>query len=190
MYNHLRGTLAEASPTRLVVECGGVGYDVTVPLSVSRRAPKAGAEVRLLTHLVVREDALQLVGFFAEEERALFRTLIGLQGVGPSLALRVLSYCTPQEFATAVERQDAASLRRIKGIGEKTAKRIILELKGAKTVLPAGVTSGAPSGPAADAVMALEAMGVPPREAVERVERVLAEDPALSLEELVKQALQ
>jgi holliday junction DNA helicase RuvA len=189
MYNHLKGAVAEVSPTRIVVDVGGVGYDVTVPLSVSRRAAKIGGEIRLLTHLVVREDSLQLVGFLDEEERRLFRTLINLQGVGPALALRVLSSCTPQEFAVAVERQDAASLRRIKGVGEKTAKRIILELKGAKTVLPAGVASGAPSGPATDAVMALEAMGVPQREAVERVEHVLAEEPGLALEELVKRAL-
>jgi len=187
MYNHLRGTLIEAGPARLVVETGGLGYEVTVPLSVARRAPRPGAEIRLLLHLLVREDAHQLVGFLAEEERALFRTLIGLQGVGPSLALRILSSCTPEEFSVAIERQDAASLRRIKGVGEKTAKRIILELKGARTALPAGAAG---SGTAAEAAQALEAMGVPAREAADRVARALAAaEEELELEELIKAAL-
>jgi len=187
MYNHLHGIVAESTPTRIVVEVGGVGYDVTVPLSVSRRAPRPGQEIRLLTHLVVREDELQLVGFLEEDERRLFRTLVAVQGVGPALALRVLSSMTPAEFAAAVERQDAAGLRRIKGIGEKTAKRLILELKGAKTVVNA---VGAAAGGAADAVAALQAMGMSQVEAIERVDRVLAENPDLKVEELIKKALQ
>ncbi len=187
MYNHLRGTVIEASPTRIVVEVAGVGYDVTVPLSVSRRAPRPGQEIRLLTHLVVREDELQLVGFLEEDERRLFRTLVAVQGVGPALALRVLSAMTPAEFAVAVERQDATVLRRIKGIGEKTAKRLILELKGAKTVVSDAIAA---SGGAADALAALQAMGMSQSEAMERVERTLAENPDLPLEELIKKALQ
>lgn len=190
MYHHLRGELAVRTPLRLVVETGGVGYEVTVPLSTGDRVGPVGSEVKLLTHLVVREDLLQLVGFLTEDERSLFRTLIGLSGVGPALALQILSSASPQDFAVAVERQDTGFFKKIKGVGEKTAKRIILELKGAKTLLPGGADSPAlPAGIAADAVAALETMGIPQKEAVARVEAVLADNPDLSLEEIVRQAL-
>lgn len=190
MYNHLRGTLVSCQPTRLVVETGGIGWEVTVSLATSQRAGAPGAEVRLLTHLVVREDLLQLVGFLTEEERHLFRTLIGLSGVGPALALQILSAVTPEAFARVVEQQDTAALKRIKGVGEKTAKRIILELKGAKTLLPPSEEAGeAPTGMAADAVAALVAMGLTQRDAVERVERVTSAEEGLSLEDAIRRAL-
>lgn len=165
-----------------------MGYDITVPLSVGRRMPDVGKEVRVLAHLVVKEDELRLIGFLDEEDRALFRRLIDLSGVGPSMALQILSGMTPQEFALAIERQDAAALRKIKGVGEKTAKRIILELKGAKTLLPQG-EADMPAGVQAEACLALMALGLSQNEATARVEKAAAANPDSTLEELVKAAL-
>lgn len=188
MYNHIRGMVTQKAPSRVVVEASGVGYDITVPLSVSRKLPGVGAEATVLVHLVVREDEMRLIGFADADERELFRRLIGLSGVGPSMALQILSGMTPQEFAMAVERQDAGALRKIKGVGEKTAKRIILELKGAKTVLPAG-EGHAPEGAAGEAVAALMALGLSQNEAVARVEKAMKDSPELGVEELIKAAL-
>jgi Holliday junction DNA helicase RuvA len=187
VYDHLHGRVAKVEPARVVLEVGGIGFDVTVPLSVSRRAPRAGESATLLTHLVVREDELRLIGFWDEDERRLFRTLINLTGVGPALALQVLSAVTPRDFALAVERQDATFFKKIKGVGEKTAKRMILELKGAKTVLDR--ESALPAGPAADAALALETMGLSSRDAAERVDRALKSQPDAGLEDLIKLAL-
>ena len=167
-----------------------MGYDLTVPVSVSQRAPARGSDITILTHLVVREDMHQLYGFLREDERSLFRALIALKGVGAAMALAILSATSPQDFALAIERQDTGFLKKIKGIGEKSAKRIILELKGAETLLPAG-DGDAPAavGKAGDAVAALQTMGLSQREAVARVEKALAAEPELSLEDLVKRAL-
>ncbi len=190
VYNHLRGILTDSRLGRAIVETGGVGWELMVPLSTGRDLPAVGKEVRLLTHLVVREDALELCGFLTEEERTLFRTLIELSGIGPALALQILSSVTPGDFAAAVERQDVAFIRRIKGIGEKKAKRLILELKGAKTRLPdvAGGAAAAP-GAAGEAMAALEALGLSRREAEERVGKVLEGAEDLTVEEIVKLAL-
>ncbi len=190
MYHHLRGKLIAAGPTQLVLETAGVGWDILAPLSTTGRLGKAGDEVLLYTHLQVREDALQLYGFATEEERLLFRTLIGLSGIGPSTALQILSSAAPQDFILAIEKQDTQFLTRIKGIGAKTAKRIILELKGAKTLLPEEGELPRLEGDAADAVAALEAMGVNAKEAVARVDKVLARGDEPGLEALIKQALQ
>lgn len=189
MYNHIRGTLTVVDPMRVVVEAEGVGYDIRVPLSVSQRIGKRGTEVTVLTHLSVREDAMDLYGFLSEDQRHLFRTLIGLSGVGPSIALQILSSTTPEEFSLAVERQDSAFFKRIKGIGEKKAKRLIVELKGAKMLLVDDSASPALSGAAGDAVQALQAMGISQKEAVDRVERALKADPDLTLEDLIRAAL-
>lgn len=189
MYDFLRGRVSSIAPMRIGIETSGIGWDVIVPLSTSRRIGPLGSEVKILTHLVVREDALLLYGFATEEERTLFRTLIGLNGIGPATALQVLSSTTPQDFAVAVEKQDADFLKRIKGIGPKTAKRIIVELKGAKTLLPPPARTS-PQGIVADAVTALVVMGLTEREAIDRVERASAAAPAASLEELIKLALQ
>ncbi len=188
MYNHIRGVIVQKSPSRVVVEAGGVGYDITVPLSAGSRLPKQGEEATVLLHLVVREDEMRLIGFAGAEERELFRRLIGLSGVGPSMALQILSGMTPRDFALAVERQDAGALRKIKGVGEKTAKRIILELKGAKTVLPAD-GADVPQGAGAEAAAALMALGLSQNEAAARVEKALRDAPGLPVEDLIKAAL-
>ncbi|MDR1613214.1 MAG: Holliday junction branch migration protein RuvA [Planctomycetota bacterium] len=189
MYNHIRGTVVHKSPSRAVLEAGGIGYELTIPLSSSGRVPPPGNEATVLVHLIVREDELRLIGFASEEERSLFRRLIDLSGVGPAMALQILSGMTPQEFLQAVERQDAGALKKIKGVGEKTAKRIILEMKGAKTILPRDDPGTAPSGAPGEAAQALVALGVSPNEAAQRVERALRDAPDATVEELIRAAL-
>ena len=190
MYNHIRGIITHKSPSRIVVEANGIGYDLTIPLSVGKSLPAVGGEATVLTHLVVREDELKLIGFANEDERSLFRRLIDLSGVGPAMALQILSGMTPQDFLIAIERQDSGALKKIKGVGEKTAKRIILELKGAKTLIhPDEDRTELPSGSPAEAAAALIALGVPQNEAVARVEKVLADNPNLGVEDLIKKAL-
>ena len=217
MYSHLHGKVAAREPLRIVVDVNGVGYELHVPLTVSRRVPPAGGEVALLTHLVVKEDDLRLMGFLEEEERALFRRLIRMGGVGPGVAIQIMSVLSPREFAQAVERQDMMALRRVKGIGDKLAKRIIVEMKGAKARLSAldastpaksraragsagedgdgegdsasGPEAAPPGAVASDAVAALETMGMTAREADMRVARVLADHPLLTLEECIVAAL-
>ncbi|MDR3211340.1 MAG: Holliday junction branch migration protein RuvA [Planctomycetota bacterium] len=188
MFNHIRGRLAHKTTTQIVVEVGGIGYEINIPLSALRRLPDVGQEVTIITHLIVREDDLRLVGFLSQEERDLFRRLIELSGVGPGMALQILSGMTPQDFLLAVERQDSESLRKIKGVGEKTAKRIILELKGAKTQLPPGLPL-VPEGIPGEASAALIALGMPQNEAVARVNKIWEDNPNLTLEELIKLAL-
>ena len=190
MYNHLRGEVVRVVPGRVVLEAGGIGWDIIVPLSTSGKL-KTGQNAVLLVHLIVREDAHLLYGFLSEEERELFRTLIGLSGVGAATAIQILSSAQPRDFLVAIEKQDTSFLKRIKGIGEKTAKRIILELKGAKTQLPEAGEAGPESlgGAAGDAVMALEAMGVQRKEALARVEKVISAQPELGLEDIIRAAL-
>jgi Holliday junction DNA helicase RuvA len=188
VYNHIRGTLTEKSPSRVVIEAGGVGYDITVPLSAGGKLPPVGREATVLLHLVVREDEMRLIGFADDGQRSLFRKLITLSGVGPSMALQILSGMSPEEFRIAVEKQDAGALRKIKGVGEKTAKRIILELKGAKTILPAG-DGVALAGEAGEAAAALVALGLSQAEAADRVEKALAKTPDAGVEDLIKAAL-
>ena len=189
MYNHLRGILLEKRHNKVILDIAGIGYEVHVPLSVSAKLNKMGSEVTILTHLIVREDEMRLIGFINEDERSLFRKLIELSGVGPALALQILSSVTPQDFALAIERQDAAFLKKIKGVGEKTAKRIILELKGAKMLLQPDAAKDLPEGNGADAAAALSTLGLPLNEAVARVEKALAEKPDATVEELIKAAL-
>jgi Holliday junction DNA helicase RuvA len=130
MIAFLAGRLVQALPTHVVVEVNGVGYEVFIPLSSFDRLPAPGGEVRLLTHLVVREDAHVLYGFATATERDLFRLLIQtVSGIGPKLALNILSGMTPATFRGAIARGDVKALSRISGVGRKTAERLVLELK-------------------------------------------------------------
>lgn len=199
MYHHLRGTLQQATPALAVIEAGGVGYAITISLATHRELPSPGQECLLLTHLSVRETEHTLYGFATQQERDLFRALIGVSGVGPATALQILSGTTPSDFARAVEEQDHTALKKLKGIGEKTAKRIILELKGSSALgalgpLGAAGAGDSPPGAAADvataARQALETLGIPPREATARIEKVLGRNPDLALEDAIRAALQ
>jgi Holliday junction DNA helicase RuvA len=139
----VRGTLVVKTPPHLTVDVGGVGYDIEAPMSTFYTLPALGSEVRLLTHLVVREDAHILYGFGSQEERALFRNLLKVSQVGPKLALAILSGASVEGFATLVKLQDAATLTKIPGVGRKTAERVIMEMKDRLDKLAEGA-AGAP----------------------------------------------
>jgi len=167
MIGRLTGTLAAKHPPGVLVDVGGVGYEVDVPMSTFYQLPAVGERVTLLTHLAVREDAHQLYGFATGNERQAFRELIRISGIGARTALAVLSGLSVDELAQAVALQEGARLTRIPGIGKKTAERLLLELKG--RIAPALDAAAAPGGTAADAaadiVRALMALGYSEKEA-------------------------
>jgi Holliday junction DNA helicase RuvA len=164
MIGKLTGTLSDKNPPQVLVDCGGVGYEVQVPMSTFYNLPASGEKVSLLTHFVVREDAQILYGFGTESERAAFRELIKISGVGPRTALSVLSGMNVAELSQAVTLQEAGRLIKVPGIGKKTAERLLLELKG-----KLGADMGAPSTLAndahADILQALLALGYSDKEA-------------------------
>ena len=129
MIAQLRGLLLEKHPNQAIVETGGVGYDVTIPVSTFTQLPDAGSEVRLRIYTHVREDALALYGFLTQEEKALFEKLIGVSGIGPTLAVKILSGLAASDLIAFIRRGEVASLVRIPGIGKKTAERMVLELR-------------------------------------------------------------
>ena len=129
MIAHLRGTLLEKHPHQVIVECQGVGYDVAIPVSTYTCLPDPGLEVRLRIHTSVREDAIQLFGFFTAEEKQLFEKLISVSGIGAKLALTALSGLPPADLAAAIRGGEVTQLTRIPGVGKKTAERMILELR-------------------------------------------------------------
>ena len=150
MIAHLRGTLLEKHPNQAVVEAGGVGYDVAIPVSTYARLPDAGQEVRLRIHTHVREDALQLFGFSTAEEKMLFEKLISVSGIGPKLGLTVLSGLAAADLIAAIRAGATERLVRIPGVGKKTAERMILELREKLPEVAAGAApEAAPEGKAA-----------------------------------------
>ncbi len=196
MITYLDGTLREVWPTQVVVEVHGVGYEVLIPLSSYDRLPQPGQPVRLLTHLQVREDAHILFGFASSEERDLFRLLVTrVSGVGPKLALAVLSGMDVMRFKAAVVDSDTASIAKISGLGKKTAERIILELKDKLGVAAAWEAASADHAPSAqaraatDAVLALIALGYKQVDAAKAVREVALKNKGTGTEDLVRLAL-
>jgi holliday junction DNA helicase RuvA len=196
MISFLRGTVIEVLPMRLIIEAGGVGYDVHIPLSTYDKLPQPGAEAKILTHLVVREDAHILYGFATPEERDLFLLLVNnVSGVGPKLALAVLNGITPVIFRGLVVAGDIAALSKIKGVGKKTAERIIVELRDKVGVSAAWEAASAQQGLSPeeqhvnDAVLALISLGYKQAEAHKSVRAIHDARPKATLEELVKEAL-
>ena len=176
MIGRLKGTLVEKTPPTILIDVSGVGYEVDVPMSTFCNLPEAGAAVTLLTHFVVREDAMLLYGFGTAAEREAFRALIRISGVGPRIALAVLSGLTVDQLAAAVEKGEAGLLTRIPGIGKKTAERLILDLKGKLTGAAFAARGGAPESAArADIVSALAALGYSEREALAAVKKLPAD---------------
>src|SRR3954471_23111552 len=143
MIGFIRGKLVVKAPPHLTVDVGGVGYDIEAPMSTFYTLPAMGSEVRLLTHLVVREDAHILYGFGSQEERALFRNLLKVSQIGPKIALSILSGVSVEGFANLVKLQDTAALTRIPGVGRKTAERVLMELKDKLDALEQAAIAGA-----------------------------------------------
>ncbi len=188
MIGRLTGTLLEKHPPQVLVDVHGVGYEVDVPMSTFYNLPAVGERLSLYTHFSVREDAQQLFGFLTAREREVFRLLIRITGVGPKLALAVLSGLSVDELAQAVTLQETGRLTRIPGVGKKTAERLLLELKGKLAdALPAGPGAAAtPAGIQADALHALLALGYSDKEAAPVVKQL---SEGLTLEEAIRQAL-
>lgn len=195
MIAYLRGVLAEKEITRVVVECHGVGYEAAIPLSTFDRLPAEGAEVKLYTHHEVREDAQLLFGFATKSERDMFRLVTTVSGVGPKLALAVLSGLTVGDLQLAVSQGDAKRLAAVKGIGKKTAARIVVELKDKINPIEAlanatAETSREQGAVLRDAMLALAALGFSEDIARAKVQQVLDGEPGLAdVETILKRAL-
>ncbi len=195
MISFLKGKLAEALPTQVVIDVNGVGYEVLIPLSSFDKLPMPGGEVTLLTHLAIRDDAHVLYGFSTETERDLFRQLIRhVSGIGPKLALNVLSGTTPASFRAAVGHGDVKALSCISGVGKKTAERIVVELKdklGDEDVLTSGTSATADDQKMADAISALIALGSKPKDAQDAIRAAITMlGPDQPVDALVRAALQ
>ena len=174
MIGRLTGTLVEKLPPKVCVDVGGVGYELDVPMSTLYSLPDLGAQVTLLTHLAIREDAHVLYGFLTASERSTFRELIKVSGVGAKIALAVLSGMTVAELSQAVTLQESGRLTRVPGIGKKTAERLLLELKGKLGADLAGAGHAAASDGQTDVLNALVALGYSDREAVAAVKTLPA----------------
>ncbi|MBP1148743.1 MULTISPECIES: Holliday junction branch migration protein RuvA [Methylocaldum] len=194
MIGFLRGLVVAKKPPSLLLDVRGVGYEIDAPMSTFYKLPEIGEEVTLYTHLAIREDAHSLFGFVSEAERALFRSLIRVSGVGAKLALAILSGLSAEEFHRCVEAQDAARLVRLPGVGKKTAERLIIEMRDRLPELPtvhlpgAGTLPAPAASPVDDAVSALIALGFKPQDASNLVRKVPVDGK--SSEEIIRSALQ
>ncbi len=195
MIGFLRGRLASKQPPMLLVDVNGVGYEIEAPMSTFYGLPATGDPVSLYTHLVVRDDAHILYGFGSDGERRLFRALLKVSGVGPKLALGILSGASVDEFLRIIEAEEVGMLTRIPGIGRKTAERIIIEMRdNVKKLAAAGAVGGppaaalgAPPTPHSEAFSALIALGYKGPEVVRLLKS--ADEPGLSTTEIIRRAL-
>ena len=187
MIGRIQGKLLEKNPPQILVDVHGVGYEIDVPMSTFYNLPDIGQEVTLLTHFVVREDAQLLYGFASAKERATFRQLIKISGIGARTALAVLSGMSVEALAQAVSQQESAILTRVPGIGKKTAERLVLELKGKLGADLDGVTLvAAPGDNRADVAAALTALGYSDREANAAAKKLPAD---ISVSDGIREAL-
>ena len=200
MIGRLRGTLAEKQPPHLILDVNGLGYELEVPMTTLYRLPSVGEPLTLHTHLVVREDAQLLYGFASKRERDFFRELIRLNGVGPKLALALMSSLEVDELVRCVQSQDTSALTKVPGVGKKTAERLLVELKDrfkAWETVPAmfALVPNQPGGPdnepvasaETDAVSALISLGYKPQEASKAVSAI--KEKGLSSEDMIRRAL-
>ena len=186
MIGRIAGTLTEKHPPQVVVMCAGVGYELDVPMSTFYNLPRTGEPVELLTHLVVREDAHLLFGFLTANERSAFRQLLKVNGVGPKVALSVLSGLSVEDLAVAVASQDAARLTKVPGVGRKTAERLVLELRDKLPTAMGAQPAGGATRATSDVLNALLALGYNDREAAAAVKQLPADLP---LADAIRQAL-
>jgi len=207
MIAYLHGILQTKNTEQIIIDVHGIGYQVCVPLSTFYKLPEAGEEVKLLIHTSIREESWQLFGFWSAEEKELFELLLGVTKIGPKLARNILSHISTQELKSAILSQDVTRMNAIPGIGEKTARRLILELKDKissmvknKAIvsaspgesLPASSQSSQPEAEAdiqSDAVAALISLGYNRLMSERAVNQILQRETNLSIEELIKKAL-
>ncbi|MBH3273493.1 Holliday junction branch migration protein RuvA [Serratia marcescens] len=200
MIGRLRGNILEKQPPLVLLEANGVGYEVHMPMTCFYELPELGQEAIVFTHFVVREDAQLLYGFNDKQERALFRELIKVNGVGPKLALAILSGMSAQQFVSAVEREEITALVKLPGVGKKTAERLVVEMKdrfkglngdlfnSSSEISLLSATDKAPDVDAeAEAVSALVALGYKPQEASRMVSKIAK--PGADCETLIRDAL-
>ncbi|OCG61728.1 Holliday junction branch migration protein RuvA [Gilliamella sp. GillExp13] len=198
MIGRLRGTIIEKQPPKVLIEVGGIGYDVFMPMTCFYELPENGREVIVLTHFSVREDAQILYGFNQEQERELFRELIKVNGVGPKLALAILSGMSAAQFISAVEQGEIKTLVKLPGVGNKTAQRLIVEMKdrlkhfgeqSSNVSLVSDLDSVQKSANQieSEAVSALIALGYKPQEASRIINKVI--NPDMNCETLIREAL-
>lgn len=197
MIGQVRGIILEKQAPQLMIDVQGIGYEIDAPMSTFYQLPDIGQEVTLLTHFVVREDAQHLYGFYTRDERLLFRSLLKVNGVGPRLALTILSSTTPEEFVRCVLGNDTASLVRVPGIGKKTAERLIIEMRDKLSdwCQSAPVDGVARIHPEVngrhqilqDAISALISLGYKQHEANRTITKI--DDGAVNSEELIRRAL-
>lgn len=186
MIGRISGVLAEKNPPQVVVDVNGVGYEIDVPMSTFYHLPATGEKVTLHTQLIVREDAHLLYGFGTEAERATFRQLLKVSGVGPKVALAVLSGLSVNDLAAAIATQDTAMLVRVPGIGKKTAERLLLELKDKVVAALPATAAGAAAPKGNDVLNALLSLGYNDREALSAIKQLPAD---LSVADGIRQAL-
>ncbi len=193
MIGFLKGRLAVKQPPTLLVDVNGVGYEMEAPMSTFYGLPAAGESVALFTHLIVREDAHILYAFGTDGERRLFRGLLKVSGVGPKMALGILSGASVEDFLRIIEAEDAAMLTRIPGIGRKTAERVIIEMRDSVKKIAVPLNSdnpavlGASATPQSEASSALIALGYKPQEVVRLLKSV--DEPGLSTTDIIRRAL-
>ena len=191
MIGRLRGILVSKRPPWLLVEVGGVGYELEAPMSTVYDLPGLGKEVTLLTHYAQKEDSVSLYGFLTDAERALFRNLQKVSGIGAKIALAVLSGVSTNDFARLVQAGDVVALTKIPGIGKKTAERIVVELRdrvdGIATNLPGSAPPGAPLDASGEAAVALQQLGYKPAETARLVQKVAVDGD--SAETIIRKAL-
>ncbi len=197
MIGRLHGKLALKRAPQVLVECYGVGYEVDVSMTTFYQLPEEGGEVALWTHLLIKDDQHSLVGFHSERERVLFRQLIRVNGVGPKMALTILSGISESDFARCVQSGDISTLTRLPGVGKKTAERLIIEMRDKVQVAPAEHAPSMPGTikpPAAhrvsnEAIEALQALGYKSNEAERMIKNLGSIEDAQSAEDLIRQAL-
>lgn len=191
MIGRLKGILIAKQPPWLLIDVNGVGYELEAPMSTIYDLPDIGREVTLRTHYAVKEDSVALYGFLHESERALFRNVQKVSGIGAKIALAILSGVTVDEFARHVQSGDLAALSRIPGIGKKTAERIVVELRdrvdGLIGAVGSSIGSGVPNDPVREASVALQSLGYKPAEVMRLVKDAAA--PGDSAEEIIRKAL-
>ncbi len=190
MIHHLKGKLVEKNPTNVIIECGGVGYFVNISLHTFSKLADV-ENISLFTHLQVKEDSHTLFGFYEKSERQIFRLLLSVSGIGSSTSRTMLSSLSPAQIRDAIANGDAPTIQGIKGIGTKTAQRVILDLrdKVLKVYDIDEVSSNSNNTNKEEALSALEVLGFARRQAEKVVDKVLLQDPSLSVENIIKLAL-